>query len=372
MQQLRIKSHAGTLETLDPDRIDTAAASGWMWLDITDPSPGEILDLAGRFAIPKPLIEDLLEPTLFPKLDVIGDHLLVVLHAIDARDDEVDTIEVDAVLGPGILLTFHHGVVPGLDWLAAEAAEVPALAEGGLDRFLARLAEISARRFLPLLEDLETRLEDLEDLAIAGHPEIPAVVQVLRRQTIEIRRMLAPQRDVMLTLARDEATMISERARHRFSDAHDLLHRTVETLDGDRIQLGGILETYRGTVAEKMNEVMKVLSVFSVILLPLSLIAGIYGMNFAHMPELGWRWGYFALLGVMAAVAAGLWVYFVRRGFIGGPRLSRLPGTVVRGLGRSVAGAGQLVSAPMRLMAGAIGSRGAPDAQDDRSARPGP
>jgi len=280
------------------------------------------------------------------------------MHAVHVEDDHLDTIEIDAFLTETTLVTFHRGDVPGLEWLVSEASAVPRLAEGGPDRMLARLNEVVARRYLPLTEDLERRLEELEDLAIGGHPEVPAAVQVLRRETLALRRILGPQRDVVLSLGRDELPLVSTRAGRRFADAHDLLFRIVETLDGDRSHLAAILETSRSTAAEQMNEVMKVLTVFSAILLPLSLLAGISGMDFAHMPELAWRWGYFALLGIMATTAAGLWIYFVRRGFIGGPRLGRLPGSIARGLGRSVTGVGSLVTVPMRVVAGST-QRGA-------------
>jgi len=98
------------------------------------------------------------------------------------------------------------------------------------------------------------------------------------------------------------------------------------------VLLASVLETYRGTVAERANEVMKVLTVFAAIVLPLSLIAGVYGMNFSHMPELLWRWGYLGVMILMLIVGVSLWVYFARRGFVGGPRLGAVPGVVGRGL----------------------------------------
>ena len=118
----------------------------------------------------------------------------------------------------------------------------------------------------------------------------------------------------------------------RFASVHDHYFRITESIDSARMILSGVFDTYRGTIAERTNDVMKLLTVFSVILLPLSLLAGLYGMNFEHIPELGWRWGYFILLGLMATIAAGLWRFFARRGFVGQARVGDIPGAVGRGL----------------------------------------
>jgi magnesium transporter len=137
----------------------------------------------------------------------------------------------------------------------------------------------------------------------------------------------------MLALTREESTpLIDRRARLRFAHVYDQLYRMVESLDGARLLLAAVLETYRSAVAEATNRVMKVLTVFSAIVLPLTLIAGIYGMNFENMPELRWPAGYFLTLSVMAGTGVGLWIWFARKGYVGGPRLQDLPKAVGLGL----------------------------------------
>jgi hypothetical protein len=126
----------------------------------------------------------------------------------------------------------------------------------------------------------------------------------------------------------------------------------------------GIYGVIAGFVAERTNEVMKVLTVFTAVLLPLSLVAGIYGMNFAHMPELAWRLGYLWALGVMAVVGIGLWVYFARRGFVGGPRLSQAPRVVGKGLA-------DLVRLTIKPVAGVAGLLGARPGRNERKAGEG-
>jgi Mg2+ and Co2+ transporter CorA len=170
-----------------------------------------------------------------------------------------------------------------------------------------------------------------------------------------LRRILGPQREVVRSLSQALSPLFDDPIRRAFADVYDHSFRLVETLDSARALLGAVMDTYRGAVAERTNEVMKVLTVFSAILLPLGLIAGLWGMNFAEIPGSAWRWGFVALLGAMAAFAVGLWVYFVRRGFVGGPKLRDLPKAVGLGLV-------QIGTAPLRIVTGklsnALGSGG--------------
>jgi magnesium transporter len=196
----------------------------------------------------------------------------------------------------------------------------------------ARLAEVGARRFQPLVEGLEERVLDTEARAVAGDRTVVGDVQALRRDALMLRKIVGPLRDTFMRLGSEELGGVGERARLRCQSVRDHYFRIAESLDTAQAVLGAVLETYRSTVAERTNEVMKVLTVFTSVMLPLSLVAGIYGMNFAHMPELDWRLGYLWALGLMAVIGLGLWVYFARRGFVGGPRWERAPRVVGKGL----------------------------------------
>jgi magnesium transporter len=209
---------------------------------------------------------------------------------------------------------------------------------------LAGILEAAARRSLQLVDGLEAQISDLESRSVSGDPSVVGMVQAFRRDAIVLRRVLAPERDMVRSLMHEGMPGIDDRARRRLDSVYDDCYRVVESLDMARALLASVLETYRSTVAERMNEVMKVLTVFSAIILPLSLLAGIYGMNFTNMPELNQPWAYFALLGVMAAFAIGLWLYFSRRGFIGGPRLPR----VDRVVGKGLAGLFHVTTTPVR------------------------
>ena len=153
-----------------------------------------------------------------------------------------------------------------------------------------------------------------------------------------------PQRDVVGRLARREFTAISDEMAYRFRDVHDHMVRYADEVMLFQERLTGIHEINLATVSNRLNSVMKVLTVISSIFLPLTLIAGIYGMNFEHMPELERRYAYPAALAAMAAIGAGMWIYFVRRGFIGGPKVRDLarPAKAAGRVGRGLASAALL------------------------------
>jgi magnesium transporter len=318
-----------------------------LWLDIVDPSAEEINAVGQVFGFDPLSLLDVLDITLLPKLDDHGEYLFVVLHGVVTADDQrLKTEELDVFIGDGYLVTAHRTPVASVDLIAEILPSSDQLATRGPAGIAAAIAEAGSRRYLPLLDALEEGIEALEDHAMAADPRTLSGSQALRRDVIMLRRTLGPQREVLRRLSLSMSPIVETTGR-AFSDVYDHYFRLVESLDAARALLGVVLDTYRGAVAERTNEVMKVLTVFSAILLPLTLIAGLWGMNFAEIPGSEQRWGFFGVLGVMAALAIGLWAYFVRRGFVGGLKLRQLPKSV--GLGLVHIGA-----APLRAVSGIL------------------
>jgi magnesium transporter len=334
-----------TLAAVDAATVDLSEHA-WVWFDVVAGTIDEIKALGELFHLNRHVVEDASTDTHFPKLDDYDDHLFVVLHGVAERDGRLETVELDAVVGDGFLITAHRRAAPSIDWIVEHAGS----RVSGPDVAFSRLAEAMARSLLPLVEALDETIDDLEERAIVGDGAVVPEIQALRRDTIRLRRVIGPQREVLARLAASSSPLVQPRSRQRFASANDHYVRVYESVDAARTLLTSTLDTYRGAVAERMNEVMKVLTVYAAILLPLSLIAGIYGMNFANMPELQWRWGYFALLGAMGVLAVGQWIYFARRGFVGQYRFRKIPRTVGRGLAK-------LMLKPIDLVASAVGER---------------
>ncbi len=340
----------GVRRVVDPDRIDEvhpdrAGAKTWIWLDLTAPTDDELNEVARRFSFDRVTRDDLVEDQ-FPKLERLEKHWMLVVHALAADAHAVRTVELDIIVGFGWIVTVHAEDLASIDHVF-ERVQRPNFAADDPRHLGARITEFVGERYLPLLDDLDAQILDLEDGAFVGDPTVLADLQALRRDISLLRRVLGPQRRVLEVLLRSEHGL-DERARRDLNDAVDHHDRLVESLDTAHQMVSSVVDTYRGATAEKMNEVMKVLTVFTAIFMPLTLIAGVYGMNFQHMPELDEPWAYGTVLATMVVIAGGLWLYFVRRGFIGGPKISDLarPAKAAGRVGRGLASAAAL---PLRV-----------------------
>lgn len=325
---------------------------GWYWLDLREPSERRTHELAEMFRLHRTTREDLHEHQI-PKFDDLDRYRMFVVHALAPDPEAIRTVEVDVVVGDDWIITSHAGAVRGTEVLA-ERIHKPDFTLDGPFHLACRLFELVGERYLPILDDVDTQILDLEEGAVEGDPTVLPDIHALRRDIALLRRSLAPQRRMLELLIRSHGDRTDPAGRD-LADAVDHHVHMVESLDSAHQMVATLVDTYRSATAERLNEVMKVLTVFSAIFLPMTLVAGIYGMNFVHMPELDERWGYPMALGVMAVIAAGLWIYFVRRGFIGGPKLRHVlkPARAVGRAGRGLASAAVLpVVAATRWTAG--------------------
>ncbi len=362
MQRMFHKPARDTAPTeVDPSQLSSTLRStgdgGWVWLDLADPTKDEV-EAVGTLLDFDPLnVSDVLDVTLLPKVDDRDHYLFVVLHGVVAGEDQrLKTEELDLFIGDNYLITAHRTAVAAVDWIADNLASGRQPAGVGPAGVAAAIAEAGSRRYLPLLDALDTRIGALEEHAMAADPRTLGESQALRRDVIMMRRTLGPQRDVLRQLS-TSGSPLAETSGRAFGDVYDHYFRLVESFDAARALLGSVLDTYRGAVAERTNEVMKVLTVFSAILLPLTLIAGLWGMNFDQIPGSQQSWGFYGVLGVMALLAIGLWLYFVRRGFVGGPKLREIP----RGVGLGLV---HLGAAPLRAVTNRLHPSAAHDEVD--------
>ena len=335
--------HEPSLDELEVTR----PAIGWQWIDVAEASPDAIERIGRGLGFDEVALSEAVEPTVFPKLSDLDDHLFLIVHTPGLHHDRITTHELDAFLTRGTLVTFHDVAIPGIELAANRLLDerTPATGPGHV---LADILDTGADRALRLIDGLDQQIEQLEELAMAGDHDVLARVQDLRRDAIILRRVLAPQRDTIRDLSRAEAHLDAETRRELDSLYYDYF-RIVESLDGARALLTAVLDTYRNTIAERTNQTVKVLTVFSVILLPLSLMAGIYGMNFVDMPFLREPWGFWAMIAAMAVVAVVVWLIFLARGIVGRPRVPRVDRAVGRGLAQFI----DITTQPVR----AIGRR---------------
>jgi magnesium transporter len=317
---------------IEPDRLDDHLGNGSLvWLDVATRASSEMDELGERFGFDPAAIEDVIDVEQLPKYEVYDDHLFVVLHALTFSDDRVDTHEVDCFVRDDLLVTVRSTEVVGVDWLWDSVQSFPHLAGSGARELFAQLAEVVGRRYLEILDEVELRVDELSDRALAADQRVLGEIQLLRREEATIRRALRPQRLVVSNLRANTRGLFDEGALRILGDAYDVHNLVVETLSATRGLLTDTLDTYRGASSEREASATMILTVYAAILLPLSLITSWYGMNMTDLPGTGHPWGWLAVTVAMVAVAAVSWVWFIRVGIIRAPRARRV--TLVRSLG---------------------------------------
>jgi magnesium transporter len=229
-------------------------------------------------------------------------------------------------------VTVHGADAPGIDVLWSEVQANAALASGSVDVLLARVADVLTRRLMGVLAEFEDMVDGLIDMALRADVRTIGEVTAIRSDLTAIRRVVHPQREILDVLRSSPSTLITDEGRRRFSDVFDLADRISTELSVARAVLGETLDAYRGAEARRATDVSKVLTVYAAILLPLSLITGFFGMNFANLPGIGSDIGWIVVFAVMLVVAIVSVGVFVSVGWIKRPSGRQAGATLGRGL----------------------------------------
>jgi magnesium transporter len=291
-----------------------------VWVDLEAPSPEELKLLEETFRFHPLAIEDCLTPEHQPKIEDFGPYIFLIARGLNFNvpSEHCETLKLAAFMGPNYLVTYHGAPMRSV---AAVRDKHLRDARGttfrGVDYLLYEILDRLVELYFPAIEEIEKEIDRIEDeLFEDAGPQTLQRILTAKRRVLEIKRAVAPHREVFGRIARNEFEEVPPQTSVFFRDLYDSTYRLSETADSYRDLLSGSLEAYLSVVSQRLNEVMKVLTIFSSVMLPLSFIAGIYGMNFEYMPELGWRFGYFAALGLMLVVALALLWFFHRKRWI--------------------------------------------------------
>ena len=302
------------------------AAEQPVWIELEERSPDGDTLLHDVLRLHPLTIEDIWSECSSPKVDAFDDYTYVIVHGLQATSSIQDLalVELDVVLGNRFLVTHDSSGWVAKD-LQAELDRSPKLMAKGLPWVMHALLDRSVDRYMPLVDQLDAEIEELENevLAKAGTAAGgPVLVRILafKRSLQSMRRMAIHQRETLLRLARGEIDAIPRDALPFFRDVYDHFLRIGDLVDGYRDLVTSALDAYLSVQSNRMNEIMKTLTLISTVMLPLTFIAGVYGMNFKAMPELEWPLGYPMALGLMLTVAVSILLWFRRKGWIGGRR----------------------------------------------------
>lgn len=297
----------------NPEKMD-----GFIWVSIENPLDSEITSVLGDVFHFHPLaVEDCLSLGYqTPKVDDFGDYIFLIAHALKPASnlESLTTQELNLFIGQNFLVTcYRDEVMPPVDFIWNRLDRDNRLHVGGPDFLAHAILDSLVDDYMPILDEMDEEIEWLEDQVLATpDPKTLERIINLKHTVMSLRRIISPQRELMNRLTRDEFPQIDRQSRIYFRDIYDHLVRIQDLCESIRDIVSGALDIYLNSTSLRLNTIMKALTIVSTIFLPLTFIAGVYGMNFQHMPELTWKWGYPLVWLVFVVIVVGM-VWYIRK-----------------------------------------------------------
>jgi magnesium transporter len=288
------------------------------WINIDGVHQVDIVEKMGKHFDLHPLImEDIVNTEQRPKMDDLGHYLFMVLKMLyyDKKDNEVKIEQASLILGENFVISFQEREGDIFDPIRERIRNAKGrIRKMGADYLAYALLDTVVDNYFTILEKLGEMIEELENRLVTDpRPETLHEIHKLKREMIFLRRSVWPLRELISGLERGESSLIKKATRIYLRDVYDHTIQVIDTVETFRDMLSGMHDTYLSSVSNRMNEVMKVLTIIATIFIPLTFIAGVYGMNFKFMPELEWQWAYFVVWVVIIFVAILMLIFFKRK-----------------------------------------------------------
>jgi magnesium transporter len=301
--------------------LPVADQGGVTWINVSGIHQVQNLEKLGECFHLHPLVlEDILELEQRPKIEDYDDYLYIVLTTIKpvGENGEIASEQVSLILGPHYVISFHEGngnlFGPVMDRLLTAKGRIRKM---GADYLAYTLIDLIVDNYFVALEKFGDQVEFLEDDVVARpSPKTLRDVHRFKNDMIMVRKSLWPLREVIARLERRESPLISENLTIYFRDVYDHTIIAIDTVETYRDILSGMLDIYLSSMSNRLNEIMKVLTIIATIFMPLTFITSLYGMNFKNMPELNWHYGYYSVLAAIVMIAVAMLLYFRKRRWI--------------------------------------------------------
>ncbi len=288
------------------------------WINIDGLHDVELIEKIGQhFGLHPLVLEDIVNTDQRPKMEDFGDYLFVVLKMLyyDKERSELESEQVSLIFGTNFLISFQErqGNVfePLKDRIKKRKGRVR---KAGVDYLAYALIDSIVDSYFVILEQFGERVEYVEqELATTPTQDTLQVIRTFKKEMIFLRKSIWPLREVVNSLERGEFPLIQSATGIYLRDVYDHTVQIIDAVESYQDMLSGMLEVYLSSMSNKMNEVMKLLTVFAAIFIPLTFVAGIYGTNFSFIPELEWKWSYFVFLFVLVVIGVSLLVYFRKK-----------------------------------------------------------
>ncbi len=289
------------------------------WIHVQGRAQPEIMRSIGEmFALHPLAMEDVLNQGQRPKVEEYDGQLFLILALPQSQVDRFSVAQLSIFVGENYLITFCGSEEDPFEPLRQRLRKHSGrLRTRKVDYLLYAVLDLAIDHGFPVLEELGGIIEELEDELLA-RPRQATLAQLheLRRELLLLRRMLWPQREVLSFLMRGDQPLIEEGTRFYLRDCYDHTVQIMDLLENYREMAASMLDVYLSSVSNHLNDTMRVLTLIATIFIPITFVAGVYGMNFEHMPELSWQYGYWLVWGVMLAMAIGMVVYFKKKGWL--------------------------------------------------------
>jgi magnesium transporter len=289
------------------------------WINVEGVHQVEVVEKLGHcFGLHPLVLEDILNTDQRPKMEIYGDYVYIVLKMLYGGDvnHPIEAEQVSLILGSNFVISFQEGKEgdvfnPVRERIRSGKGLIRTM---GSDYLAYSLIDMIVDSYFLILERLGEKIELLEE-ALVAHPTATTLQEIRKFKTemIFVRRVVWPLRELVSGLRRKESPLIKETTEIYLRDVYDHTVQVMDTVELYREMLSGMLDIYLSSVSNRLNSVMKVLTIIATIFMPLTFIAGIYGMNFKYMPELEWRWGYPAIWLIVVAIGISMLIYFKKR-----------------------------------------------------------
>lgn len=319
MITVKVHSNGAVMDrSLELERISDVVKNSetLTWVDVVAPTSADLETLREEFGFHPLALEDAVHLRQRAKLDEYDSFLAIFFYAMELAEPEqkVSLHQIAVFAGANYVVTIHEAPLAVLEETSERwRLNFDRIADKSAGLLLYSILDAIVDGYLPVVDSLSDRIDGLED-AIFERFDITSQQEMfrLKRQMVSIRRVLGPERDVLNTIIRRDAVVLAEVDTRYFQDIYDHLLRVLDSIDTFRDLLASAMDSYLTVVSNRLNTVMKTLTASSIVLMSMTLVASIYGMNFVHMPELDWRLGYPMALGIMVVIGVSLGALFRR------------------------------------------------------------
>jgi magnesium transporter len=293
------------------------------WIHLQGNAKAETLkDFGDIFALHPLALEDILNKGQRPKVEEYDDLLFVILAMPEMVNNTIKLEQVSVFLGKNFILSFHSGSIDPFEPLRARIRKAGSrMRTMQADFVLYSILDLVIDQGFPVLESFGETIEDIEEqlLTMTAEHDTLEDIHYLRRELLVLWKNLWPQRDIINTLLRNDHALIHENTLMYLRDCYDHTIQIIELIENYREMASGMIDLYLSSASHRLNDIMRVLTVFASIFIPLTFVVGVYGMNFSHpdspwaMPELHWYYGYPMIWGIMIVIVGGMLIYFKRK-----------------------------------------------------------